>query len=587
MKSKALLPRFILLFLTLLCVQAQCNEYGNEYDLIPNVPNCVHISPSNSQIYVINVGPQVLTASFNLRWSLDEGQLTLILRSPDGYLIGQNNTAMSGPIRDKKSTSDSFTISRPKPGNWTLEVKSGDLPDGGQDYCLTASLEEALSRGDAWFNGAIKDFLIFGKNEKIPIGIALSAGVNVIKKGNYSLAGLIKDMKSGEEIPIYSEDYLNLGARELTAYFYDLNSSGPYQVSELILYDESREKMDVSFANYTTKEYPQLKPRIPSARFIGSLSDHGSDVNGDGFYDYLTVDVGVHVRKPETYTLMGSLYDAKGEEVVWSMVSASLSPGDQIMHMDFDGKTIERHKVSGPYRLGDLGLFTGSREQNVTVEDMKAEPYITNYYNYSQFVDPVWPEKVLSGSGYGELLLTILVKTVLPVFQGRYSYDVVDVGMPPIYANWTVTPQPGRNGYAYDLPGVHMPGKPNDFTVRAEGVKNLGVGVKKNQSEPGKYYSRMWISSQAKADKDGNAVLTNDMISPGRYQFKVFGDAAENASQVLLEMEVVKKLVINGSFNLSLDTSGFPSGNYSINARAINGSFRLDEINLAGPSQGF
>jgi hypothetical protein len=567
-------------------VQAQCNKY----DLAPNVPNCFHIAPSNSQIYVINVGPQVLTASFDLRWSLDEGQLKLILRSPDGYLIGQNNTAMPGLIRDKKSTSDSFAISHPKPGNWTLEVKSGDVPNKGHDYCLTASLEEAPSRRDARFNGAIKDFLLFGKYEdkEIQNGIALSAGVDVMKKGNYSLAGSMKDIKSGEEIPIYSEDYLNVGARELTAYFYNLGSFGPYQISELILYNESGEKMDVSLVNYITKKYPPSNQRIPSAQLIGRLSDHGSDVNGDGLFDYLTVDVGVHVREPKTYTLMGSLYDAKGKEVVWSMVSASLSPGDHIMHMDFDGKTIERHKVSGPYRLDDLGLFIRSKEENVTVEDMMAKPYITNYYNYSQFVDPVWPEKVLSGSGYGELLLTILVKTVLPVFQGRYSYDVVDVGMPPISANWTVTPQPGRNGYAYDLPGVHMPGKPNNFTVRADGVKNLGVGVKKNQSaDAGKYFSRMWISSQAKADKDGNAVLTNDLISPGRYQFKIFGDAAENASHVLLEMEVVKKLVINGSFNLSLDTSGFPSGNYSINARAINGSFRLDEINLAGPSLGF
>ena len=587
MKSKVLLPLFILLFLTLQCAQAQYNQYGNEYDLVPNVPNCFHLSPSNSQIYVVNVGPQVLTASFNLRWSLDEGPLKLILRSPDGYAIEQNNTAMSGLIRDKKSTSDSFTISRPKPGNWTLEVKSGDLPNEGQDYCLTASLEEVPSRGDARFNGAIKDLLIFGQNKEIH-GIALSAGVDVIKKGNYSMAGSMRDMKSGEEIPIYSEDYLNVGARELTVYFYNLSSFGPYQVSELILYNESREKIDVSIANYITKKYPPSNPRIPSAQLIGRLSDYGSDVNGDGLYDYLTVDVGVHVREPKTYTLMGSLYDAKGKEVVWSMVSASLSPGDHIMHMDFDGKTIERHKVPGPYRLDDLGLFTRSGEKNVTVEDMMAKPYITNYYNYSQFVDPVWPEKVLSGSGYGELLLTILVKTVLPVFQGRYSYDVVDVGMPPISANWTVRGLPGRNGYEYDLPGVHMPGKPNNFTVRAEGVKNPGVGVKKNQSaDAGKYFSRMWISSQAKADKDGNAVLENDMISPGRYQFKIFGDAAENTSQVLLEMEVVKKLVINGSFNFSLDTSGFPSGNYSINARAINGSFRFDEINLAGPSLGF
>jgi hypothetical protein len=587
MKSKVLLPLFILLFLILLCMQAQCNQYGQEYDLAPNVPNCFHISPSNSQIYVVNVGPQVSTASFDLRWSLDEGQLKLILRSPDGYAIEQNKTAMSGLIRDKKRTSESFTISRPKAGKWTLEVKSGDLPHEGQDYCLTALLEEVPSREDARFNGFIKDFLIFGENKEI-YGIALSVGVDVIKKGNYSLAGSMRGMKSGEEIPVYSEDYLNIGARELTAYFYNLSSYGPYQISELILYNESREKMDVSFANYTTKKYPQPNRQIPSARLIGRFSDHGSDVNHDGLYDYLTVEVGVHVREPKTYTLMGSLYDAKGEEVVWSMISAGLSPGDQIMHMDFDGKTIERHKVPGPYRLDDLSLFTGSKEENVTVEDMMTQPYITNYYNYSQFVDPVWPENVLSGSGYGELLLTILVKTVLPVFQGRFSYDIVDVGMPPISADWTVRGLPGRNGYEYDLPGVHMPGKPNNFTVRVYGAKNLGVGVKKNQSSgTGKYFSRMWISSQAKADKDGKAVLENDKISPGRYQFKIFGDAAENTSQVLLEMEVVKKLVINGSFNLSLDASGFPSGNYSINAQAINGSFRLDEINLAGPSLGF
>jgi hypothetical protein len=77
------------------------------------------------------------------------------------------------------------------------------------------------------------------------------------------------------------------------------------------------------------------------------------------------------------------------------------------------------------------------------------------------------------------------------------------------------------------------------------------------------------------------------MISPGSYQFKIFGDAADNVSQVPLEMEVVKKLDINGKFNLSLDTSGFPSGNYSINVKAINGSFKLDELNLEGPSLGF
>jgi hypothetical protein len=584
MKSKARLPLLILLPLTLLCAQAQCDEY----DLVPDVPNCFHIAPTNSQPHVLNIGQQVTAAYFNLKWRADAGRLKLVLRSPDGSATGEGSSSIPGLSREKGSTFDSYSISRPEQGNWTLDVESGDLPKEGQDYCLTVALEVAPARSDARFNGFIKDFLIINNKQQIPDSIALSAGIDVMKAGNYSLGGSIKDITSGEEIPVYSEAFLNVGARELTAYFENRSSFGPYQVRELILYNKSGEKMDISHANYTTKEYAQSDQWIPWAQLTGRLSDHGSDVNGDGLYDYLTVDVGVRVREPENYSLTGSLYDSKGKEVIWSMVSASLSSGDHIMHMDFDGKSIERQKVSGPYQLENLSLFVGDTDENTSLEDAWTEPYITNYYNYSAFVDPVWPEKVLSGSGYGELLLTILVKTVLPVFQGRYSYDVVDVSMPPISANWTVRGLPGRNGYEYDLPGVHMPGKPNNFTVRASGVRSLGVGVKKNQSDfEGKFFPRVWISSQAKADKEGNAVLENDMISPGRYQFKIFGDAAENKSQVLLEMEVVKKLVINGSFNLSLDTSGFPSGNYSINARAINGSFRFDEINLAGPSLGF
>ena len=79
-------------------------------------------------------------------------------------------------------------------------------------------------------------------------------------------------------------------------------------------------------------------------------------------------------------------------------------------------------------------------------------------------------------------------------------------------------------------------------------------------------------------------MVENDIISPGRYQFKVFGEAANNATEVAVELKVIKKLVINGDFNLSLNTDGLPSGNYSISVRALNDSLRLDEVDLVGPS---
>jgi UDP-N-acetylglucosamine:LPS N-acetylglucosamine transferase len=132
-----------------------------------------------------------------------------------------------------------------------------------------------------------------------------------------------------------------------------------------------------------------------------------------------------------------------------------------------------------------------------------------------------------------------------------------------------------------------MPSKPNNFTIQASNVKNLNVGVKKDPVEGRINFTRTWISTRANANEDGTARIDNDMISPGRYQFKIFGDAIDNATQVALEMKVVKKLLINGRFDLALNTSGFPTSNYSINAKAINESVRFDEINLNVPSSGF
>ena len=154
--------------------------------------------------------------------------------------------------------------------------------------------------------------------------------------------------------------------------------------------------------------------------------------------------------------------------------------------------------------------------------------------------------------------------------------------MPPISSNWTV--KGSRTGYSYDLPGVHMPNKPNNFIVMARGVKNLNVGVRKDPVKNGINFTRSWISAQSVADADGTASVENDLISPGRYQFKIFGEAAENVSQVDLTMTLVKKIIVNGRFNLAINTSGFPTGEYSISAKALNGSFSLDELALEGLS---
>ena len=74
------------------------------------------------------------------------------------------------------------------------------------------------------------------------------------------------------------------------------------------------------------------------------------------------------------------------------------------------------------------------------------------------------------------------------------------------------------SGYAYDAQGVYIPGMPNNFTVSAAGVKNLNIGLKKEQ---GSYenssnvwkdlFTRMWISTQVKADNHDVATIESNL----------------------------------------------------------------------------
>jgi hypothetical protein len=439
--------------------------------------------------------------------------------------------------------------------------------------------------GDANFSGLYYDYV----NNPLNM-ITLAAGISVNKSGNYSIEGSLYDVATGYVVNVSNSSFLSFGSRFIDLNLEGMRSPGPYRLKELILYDENGNEIDRSTAPYTTSAYNYLDLSGPKAMFDGKYSDYGSDTDRDGLYNYLTVDLGVQVLEPGNYSMMASLYSANGKEIVWSVGYANFSAGYQIMHMDFDGKTIWRQKANGPYRLKNITLYkqypgtaqsSGPVVDDLSGQDVLIEAYVTKPYNYTQFQDPSWPEKILSGLGSGEILLTISVKDIVPVFRGRYSLDIVGVNMPPISSNWTVL---GTTlGYAYQLPGVYMPDKPNNFSVKANGVKNLNVGVKQDRSAMPQMSSavqRAWVSSRATASKDGIATLESNFISPGRYQFKVFGDAAENVSQVALEMKVVKKLVINGRFELSLNTTGFPPGNYSFNAKALNGTLRLDEIDL-------
>lgn len=319
---------------------------------------------------------------------------------------------------------------------------------------------------------------------------------------------------------------------------------------------------------------------VKDAKLTGNYSDHGADIDGDGLYDLLAVEAEIEVTTPGEYSLMGFLCTLEGDEIVWSIDHGVFEPGVQKMVLEFDGATIRRSGTRGPYWLMKVVLSQGNSESGQDIQDYVSNAFRTQAYISSAFTHQSPQEKIISGSGRGELLVTFTVRDTAPVSSGRYSYDIVGINIPPISTPLKV--KGSKTGYSYDLPGIFMPSKPNNFTIQAEEVENLNVGLKKPQGEK----IRTWVTTQVQAKEDGTATAETDLISPGSYHVKIFGTAADNVTIVDLTMTMEKKLIIDGKFSLAIDTAGFPSGDYSITANAVNGSFSLDEISIGGLSVG-
>lgn len=437
------------------------------------------------------------------------------------------------------------------------------------------------------FSGLYKSDAIDLDKDGLYDSMDVAVGANAIASGYYEVTGDLQDQNGSETHLASNRTYLTLGADTLILRFYGLCHPGAFYLRNLTLRDDSGRILEHLDEAYTTPKYTILDPTPEIAKLTGDYKDHATDANGDGRYEDLTIDVGVYLFSPGQYTLTGYLYDQNGSDVAWSIDSRDLDAGETLMHLRFDGGTIREHEANGPYRLGNL--FLSGR--NWTIDEFAKNAYNTSAYKFVDFAEPLRPmyEKYISGVGKGELALTVIIKQKVPVRSGAFSFDISGINIPPISTPLAV--KSSKLGYSYNLTGIYMPSKPNNFTVTASSVKNLNIGLKKLQGSyenssmiwKGKY-TRIWITTQAEADKNGTATAMSDLLSPGNYDAKIFGDAAKNTSEVDLTMTLEKKLMIDGRFSLAINTSGFPAGDYAMIARASNGSFCMDEMAVEGLS---
>lgn len=135
---------------------------------------------------------------------------------------------------------------------------------------------------------------------------------------------------------------------------------------------------------------------------------------------------------------------------------------------------------------------------------------------------------------------------------------------------------PLRSSFQMDLPvtdgkyeyetNVGIPQQPNRFTVTAQNVKDMNLGVK----------IFIWITKRFEAS-GGIATVSQGNLPPGRYTLKMFGEALPGVSAVPVEVEADTsvKADSSGKYSLTIDTSGIPAGDYNIEGDGDSKTIRI------------
>jgi hypothetical protein len=76
--------------------------------------------------------------------------------------------------------------------------------------------------------------------------------------------------------------------------------------------------------------------------------------DGNGKYEWLTVQVGLTATQPGTYLLAGDLVGGDGAVVAHSVISVTLPAGTSSANLPFNGDDIRRSGASGVYTLTNL-----------------------------------------------------------------------------------------------------------------------------------------------------------------------------------------------------------------------------------------
>ncbi len=229
--------------------------------------------------------------------------------------------------------------------------------------------------------------------------LRIGFGAQIEQAGSYRLTAVLRG--AGSSAAVYADSLLTVpaGATTIRLEFpgpeiHALGLNGPYTVDVLVrdpatLRDLDAVRLPQATAAYQSSQFDPFGSSSQPIVLTGNSTDFGVDTNGNGQYDELHVNVEVALARADFYEWGARLVDRNGIELGFYTGRASLPAGVTNIGFVFDGETIGRNGVDGPYFLKGLLIFGRSGANLVSVDVAQTRAYrVTEFEGAADVVPP-------------------------------------------------------------------------------------------------------------------------------------------------------------------------------------------------------
>ncbi len=133
------------------------------------------------------------------------------------------------------------------------------------------------------------------------------------------------------------------------------------------------------------EEYEYEEFERPSVTLTNLYTETPIDLNDNGLYDKLVIEMGINVSEPINLSVSGRLYPEEGYNRIYSSNQQPIeySTGEHIINISFRGIDIYALEQYTTFELKRIS-FASPEEGFIEIADTNSN-YVTNYYNYTEF----------------------------------------------------------------------------------------------------------------------------------------------------------------------------------------------------------